>query len=275
MKRASDWRDRVGRVWADHYAVTDRTFAGLTQILVERLVLIPGEVICDIGCGAGELALELARARPYAQVLGLDISQDLIAAARQRGAGQVNARFAPGDAAQWQAEAGHRPDLYVSRHGVMFFDNPVAAFAHLHAEAAPEAHLLFSCFRGAQGNPWASEASALLDAPPPPDPYAPGPFAFAEEEHVRSLLLRSGWRDVVMEPVDFAFVTGAGADPVGDSLKYFTRIGPAADAFHQDEDENRQAELVARLKLWLQRYRNGDCVVFPAQAWIVSARKRD
>lgn len=275
MKRTHDWRDTVGQVWADNYARTDRTFSGLTQTLLERLASVPGDTICDIGCGAGELSLALAQARPYARVLGLDISDALVDVARQRGAGQGNLRFSSGDAARWQAEEGAQPDLYVSRHGVMFFDDPVAAFTHLRANAAADTRLVFSCFRAAQGNLWASEARALLDVPSPPDPYAPGPFAFAEEDYVRSLLLRSGWRDVVMEPVDFAFVTGAGRDPVEDSLKYFTRIGPATDLFNQDEDENRRSELLQRLRPWLQRYRSGDCVVFPAQAWIVSARKRD
>ena len=275
MKRASDWRDSIGQVWADSYAVTDRTFASLTQIMLERLAPVPGETLCDIGCGAGELSLALAEARPYAQVRGLDISEDLIAVARRRGQGLPNLHFATGDAARFTPRTGAAPDLYVSRHGVMFFDDPVAAFSHLRNCAQDDARMVFSCFRTPQGNPWASEARRILDLPAPPDPYAPGPFAFADEEHVRSILLRSGWRDVVMEPVDYSFVTGTGADPVSDSLMYFTRIGPAADAFRDADSESCRAELVQRMKVWLARYRSGDCVVFPAQAWIVSARKRD
>jgi SAM-dependent methyltransferase len=275
MATTSEWQDTVGQAWAQLYPLTDRAFAGLTQILLERIAALPGDTILDIGCGAGELSLALARARPHAQVVGLDISEALIDVARGRGAQRVNVRFAVDDAAVWQPDPFFAPDLLVSRHGVMFFDDPVAAFGHFRAIASPDARLVFSCFRSPAGNPWASEAARVLDLPPPGEPQAPGPFAFADEEYVCSILAKAGWRDVAMESVDFAFVTGVGLDPVGDSMQFFCHIGPAARALRTTQDETQRVALRLRLERWLKARHASDILAFPAQAWVVSAQRRD
>ena len=164
------------------------------------------------------------------------------------------------------------PELLVSRHGVMFFDIPVMAFANLYALAAPAARMVFSCFRSAKLNPWASELAALLEVPPMAESTAPGPFAFADEAHVRGILDNAGWRDIALEPVDFAYVAGAGEEPVEDALQLFRRIGPAAPVLRGLEGEARvRAE--GWVREWLEEHRSGNLVAFPAAAWIVTAAK--
>ena len=269
MTTGMDWRAQTGRSWATSYHLSDRSFSGLTQRLLERISERVGNSVLDIGCGAGELSLAIARNRPQAQVLGVDISADLIAAARQRGDQMGNARFVEADAGTWR-EPGFAPDVLVSRHGVMFFDAPVAAFANLHDSSAEEAELLFSCFRSPQENPWASDLAKLLQLPPSSDPTAPGPFAFADPQHVEDLLAGAGWLGVGFEPVDFAYIAGKGDDPVEDALDLFQRIGPAAQALRALEGGARTLAL-ARIREWLDDHRSGDLVAFPAAAWIVTA----
>src|SRR5687768_6697906 len=140
MTSSEEWAGDVGRTWAELYADTDRALAGVTQPLLERIEAVPGRRVLDIGCGGGELSLGIARMRPPATVIGIDISPDLIAAARERASGRSAVEFAVADAATW-SRPGFAPDLLVSRHGVMFFADPVAAFAHLARIATPEACL--------------------------------------------------------------------------------------------------------------------------------------
>lgn len=275
MTDASEWQGRVGRKWADEWRRTDRSFSGLTERLLGHASGKGLSRALDIGCGAGELSLAIARGHPQAQVIGIDISEDLLAAARERGRHLGNASFELGDAAVWHKD-GYRPDRLVSRHGVMFFPDPVAAFAHLHGIAADGARLVFSCFRQPAENPWASGIAGLLPAalaptdPTAPDPTAPGPFAFADAERVRAILSGAGWREIAFEPVDYAYIAGYGDDPVEDAVDYLLGIGPAARAAAGLEGAERTA-FVDRLRGYLADHRSGKLVAFPAAAWIVSA----
>jgi SAM-dependent methyltransferase len=273
MTNASDWTGRVGKSWAYEWQRTDRSFAPLTERLLE--VAQGGAIsrILDIGCGAGELTCRLAQAQPHARITGVDISEDLLAVARDRCAALDNVAIELADASRWTAPAGGAPDLLVSRHGVMFFDDPVSAFAHIAGQAAPGARLAFSCFRAVGENGWVRELAAALPPSDGPagDPDAPGPFAFGRRERVEGILSQAGWRDIAFEAVDYPMVGGAGADAVEDGLSYFLRIGPAARAVALLEGDEKE-ETIARLRKVIVRHHADGVVALPSAAWIVTAR---
>lgn len=270
-----EWQGRVGKSWAAEWQRTDRSFAQLTSELVRRLCELEFRRALDVGCGAGELSLVLARRMPDTQVLGVDVSPDLVAVARQRAAGLPNVQFELADASNWQPPAAERPDLVMSRHGVMFFVDPVAAFRNLHQASAPGVRLMFSCFRGIEHNPFFAQVGRLLPAgavEPPSDPYAPGPFAFADGGRVERILTQAGWRDFACEPFDFAMVAGAGEFPIEDAVAYFSRIGPAARALAAMEGDERAA-IQARLAGLASRHLHDGIVALGASAWIVTATR--
>jgi SAM-dependent methyltransferase len=272
MTDASEWRGRTGESWAAQWRRTDRSFGPLT----ERLLMRTREHTCrealDVGCGAGELSLALARGRPRCRVVGIDISPQLVAVARERGANLANASFEEADAAEWRPD-GFAPDLVTSRHGVMFFDDPVAAFGHLADIAAPGAGLMFSCFRAPGENPVFTEVGALVpQAEPPADPHGPGPFAFADRARVEAILGEAGWSGIAFEPFDFAMVVGAGEDPIEDAVAYFSTIGPAARAAREMSADERERFQDRVRELARRNVREG-IVSLRAAAWIVAARK--
>ena len=272
MTDKSEWQGQVGSSWARQWQRTDRSFAPLTAILLERISrFADARRIADIGCGAGELSIKLAVACADTEVLGLDISADLISAASARGSHHPNLRFAVADASTW-SDPSFAPDLYVSRHGVMFFDDPVAAFSNLHGSAAPRANLVFSCFRSPSENAWASKIGALVPSAPAANPHAPGPFAFADSAHVAGILSAAGWGDIAFEPVDFDYVAGSGEDPISDALDFFGHIGPAARAIRMLEGDARK-QFLDRLRMLAESHLQQDKVRFSAAAWIVTAKK--
>lgn len=272
MTDKMEWQGQVGSSWAREWQRTDRSFAPLTQQLIDRIVAsCNAQRIADIGCGAGELSIRLADAMPAARILGLDISSDLIAVATERRSSLSNLSFAVADAATWR-DPHFSPDLLVSRHGVMFFDDPVAAFANLAEAASGNARLVFSCFRSPAENSWASQIAALVPSAPAVDPEAPGPFAFANPERVKTILTEAGWSDVALEAVDFDYVAGSGADPVGDALSFFSHIGPAARAIRSLEGD-AQTKFVNRLRELAEAQLQDGAVRFAAAAWIVTSEK--
>lgn len=268
---SAEWTGRVGSAWAEQWHRTDRSFGALTDRLLAPDAVGRFGSALDIGCGAGELVERLARTRPAAHVTGVDVSAELIAVAHTRTAHLSNAHFEEGDAAWWRADPAARPDLLISRHGVMFFADPIAAFAHLRAEASPEARLRFSCFRARTDNAWAAALASVLPPPAtPPDPLAPGPFAFADPDRVRSILAAAGWTGIAFEPVDYAMVAGEGGGAVEEAVAYFQRIGPAARAIAERPEEERPAIRARLLELLTGHHREGR-VSLPSAAWIVTA----
>lgn len=268
MTEASEWTGTAGTAWAEEWRRTDRSFGVLTGRLLDA-----GDFAAalDIGCGAGELVERLAAANPGAPVTGVDISAELVAVARTRCAALPNARFELTDAARWTAREPVRPDLLISRHGVMFFAEPVAAFAHLRGQAAPRALLRFSCFRAREDNAWATALGSALSPQPAPDSHAPGPFAFADPGRVTTILEASGWRDIGFEPLDYAMIAGEGPDAATQALAYFQRIGPAARALRELPEAGRAAA-IERLRAVIAAHQHGNRVDLPAAAWIVTAR---
>lgn len=272
MTDGGEWMGRVGSAWAEEWHRTDRSFGELTRVLLDPTQVSDFDMALDIGCGAGEISCGLAIAYPTARVLGIDISPELLAVARRRGAGIANVRFAEADAASWVHERGHRPELLISRHGVMFFADPVVAFAHLRGQATPGARLRFTCFRTTAENEWVRLLAAAVPLPAvPADQTAPGPFAFGDPARVERILAAAGWGEIAFRPVDFAMIAGEGEGAVEEALSYFRRIGPAARVMAELPERERVLAL-ERLQARLKAHCRDSRVALPAAAWVVTAR---
>lgn len=272
MTDAFAWQGRVGDVWAEEWRRTDRSFADLSRHLDAAIAEVAPHAgrALDIGCGAGGTSLALAAARPSLAIRGVDLSAGLVAVAGERAtaADLANVRFEVGDAA---APPGGPYDIAFSRHGVMFFADPVVAFATIRAAMAPGAPLVFSCFRAAADNGWAVALAEALGEPISPPSTAPGPFAFADPAHVSRILAAAGWHDAAPRAIDSTYVAGAGEAPVEDALAFFRRIGPAARALADSPDADRP-RLLDRLAAMLEAQVRDGTIAFPAAAWIWTAR---
>ena len=277
MVEASEWQGRVGEAWAEEWRRTDRALAPIGDALAARaaesLAGIARPAILDVGCGAGATSLALADRIEGAAVTGIDLSEPLVAVARERAAGRAGLRFEVADAASWSGADGF--DAIVSRHGVMFFPDPVAAFAHLRALGTPDARLVFSCFRARSENEWVSVLLPILErfapealaGPPPPI----GPFSLADPARIEALLTGAGFDRLEVEPLDCDFVTGMGADPVAETIAYFRRIGPFA-AMLRELDGDSETAAIEMLRAVAVDHLSDGVVRFGAAAWIVTAR---
>ena len=264
------WNGKAGNTWVDAQERMDKMLAPLTSPLLEQAKVKPGERVIDIGCGCGDTSLQLAA--KGAQVLGLDISEVMLARARDRAqlTEQANIEFIVGDAAVKPLAADH--DLIFSRFGVMFFSDPTAAFTNLHKGLKPEGRLCFLCWQPPRDNPWMSTAGAVINRflPEPaekPDPRAPGPFAFADTEHVDSILAVAGFKNISINSVTATLHI---ADTLEAAIESQKSIGPLARALAELEG-NAQREALAAATEALRDKMTPAGLDLGASCWLVQA----
>lgn len=266
------WNARVGQVWAEQQEMLDRLLSPFERTLVGAVAHLGADEVLDVGCGAGATTLAAAwHVGKQGRCTGVDISVPLIEAARRRAetAGLDNCHFIAADAQQYAFEPGTF-DAVISRFGVMFFADPVAAFANLRRAARPDAGLAFIAWRGAEENPFmtAAERAAapLLPELPERDPAGPGQFAFADAERVRGILAAAGWRDVDIQPLDVVCTLS------GEDLDaYAARMGPVG-ALLPDLDEDRRSRIVAAVRQAFEAWVTSGTARITAACWLVQAR---
>jgi SAM-dependent methyltransferase len=264
------WNGENGQRWSSRVAITERIFAPLSARVLSAAAAVPSDRVLDIGCGCGGNTLNLARTA--ARVVGIDISQPMLAFARSRAEreGIRNASFVEADASTHRFDPGSFT-LAFSQFGVMFFDDPVAAFTNIRSGLAG-GRLAFVCWRPLAENTWQSIPARAVDRVLPPaapsDPQAPGPFAFAHPDRVRGVLGQAGFHDVTVTPHDAELRIG---DDVRDAATVAAGFGAAARRLVGVEQQLFDAAVDAIADA-LHPYRRSDGVYLGAAVWLVTAR---
>jgi SAM-dependent methyltransferase len=276
------WNGGGGASWAAAGARMDRELERLGALAMDALAPAVGSSVLDVGCGAGTTTLELAgRVGPSGRVVGLDVSATLLAVARRRAVsrGRGNVRFVRADAQDVALRVSF--DAVFSRFGVMFFADPVAAFASLRVVASPGGRLGFVCWQSRADNPWFSAASMALDGmaevelPPPADPAGPGPFAFADPGRVEAILRGAGWRDAGVRPETDELVLDEAA--LAQRIAFAVEQGPGAAALAAAGGSVRaqaalRAQAAQRVRAALLAFQRDGAVRFRRAVWVVTAR---
>lgn len=266
------WNGPAGHAWVDAQELLDEILQPFEDRLVDQVRAGSAQRVLDVGCGTGATTLAVARllARAQGSCVGVDISQPMIAAARERAQREdVPASFICADA-QRHAFEPESFDMIISRFGVMFFDSPVQAFANLRQAARGGAALRALAWRGPAENPFmttAEQAAApLLPNMPARQPGAPGQFAFADPHRVSSILQESGWAGIDLQSIDVECTM-----PEKDLRGYFTRLGPLGLMLQDEADERRRAQVIDTVRAAFEPYVRGGVVRFTAACWMIRA----
>lgn len=272
MQQSALWNDASGKAWVDLQPVLDEALAPFERPLVDAGCPGQGGSVLDVGCGAGATTLAMARRVGSAgHCVGLDISELLVALARTRAGaeGLVNVEFIAADAQTYAFEPA-RFDTVVSRFGVMFFDDPVAAFANIRRAVKSGGKLAFFAWRSPAENDFmtaASRAAAPFLPPAQPlDPDAPGQFAFADGAKVRRILEASGWSSIELHTADVQCEV-----PEADLMTYVTRLGPVGAALRQVDPATAE-KVKSVLPGAFARFVSGGAARFNAACWFARAR---
>lgn len=265
------WNGPAGEAWLAMQPQLDRLFAPFEELLVSAVRWHQPARVLDIGCGTGATTLAIARELAgRGSCTGADLSQIMIERARERAFAEpadVAASFVSGDASRID---GGPFDMAVSRFGVMFFEDPAAAFARLRGAMAPGAPLAAIAWRAPAENPFMTTAeraaAPLLPPLPPMAPGAPGQFALADAARVHAILGGAGWRSIELNPVDIECTM-----PERELLPYLSHLGRIG-IFLRQVDAATRDHVLAIVRDAFDPFVDGDTVRFTAACWMIEAR---
>jgi pimeloyl-ACP methyl ester carboxylesterase/precorrin-6B methylase 2 len=227
----------------------------------------PGDRVLDIGCGTGQSTRDAARCAGEGSALGVDVAPGALEVARrhsaEEGVGNVDYLLADAQEHDFPESAF---DVCVSRFGVMFFPDPVAAFANIGRAIRPGGRLVLLVWQTADRNEWSTAVRAALGSPAGIDN---SPFSLGDPDVVTGILTAAGLWDVTFTDVCEPVYYGPDADVAAEFVlglrepeQLLARLDSAA------ADCARQ-----RLRAVLAARDTGDGVRFGSRAWIVTARR--
>src|SRR5216683_3430832 len=272
--QAEHWNSAEASHWVTHQLRYDTMLVPFGDRLLAAAQVAGADRVLDVGCGCGATTLEAGRRALTGTATGLDLSTSMLEVARGRVAEErlSNVSFVAGDAQTYPLPADGF-DVAISRFGVMFFDDPEAAFLNLAGALAPRGRLAFVCWQDLLSNPFITVPGLALAehaAPPDPDPPgAPGMFALADPERIRSLVAGAGLTKVAIEPLTEEILLGGGGT-LADAVE-FVRHGRTGRAALAGADIATRDRAVAAVSDALEPYVTAGGVRIGAASWLVTA----
>lgn len=247
--------------------------------VIARCPPTPGWRVLDLGCGFGDLSLQLAeKLGPQGEVVGIDVAQNFVEASTVDAAeaGVKSARFVRADV-QFD-ELGGPYDAAYARFGLQFFTMPVAALRNVKRALKPGAPLAFVTWRKREDNQWLHVPELCVRSFIPEEKETaeeptcgPGPFAMRSADLVSDQLLAGGYRDITFERHDHDICIGRDVD---EAIDFAMALGPAGEIIRLAGDFGREKTpaIVAAMKDALAPYVTPRGVFAPSSAWLITAR---
>ncbi|GAB3461916.1 methyltransferase domain-containing protein [Streptomonospora sediminis] len=272
-RQFEEWNGTDGRHWAEYHERYDRMAGQYNAPLLAAAALGEHDQVLDVGCGTGHTTRLAARAANRGRAVGLDLSAPMLERARRTAAaeGIANAAFEQGDA-QVHPLGSARFDTVISRAGVMFFADPVAAFTNIATATKPGGRLAFVCHRE-PGEDVQAVFAAVAEHLPMPDPaeQAPGVADFADPDQVRAVLTASGFASVSATGFEVLSPIGRDAGDATDFLFSAQLRSIAGGAGAADETARQRAH--AAVRNILRSFEVDGAVRIPARGWLVTATR--
>lgn len=268
---ATAWDGAEGAYWADNAEHFDRSIAGYHAGFMDAAHVSDHDCVLDVGCGTGQTTRDSARAASSGSVLGVDLSAQMIAYARQVAAheGLSNVIFEQADA-QVHPFTTDKFDVAISRTGAMFFGDPVAGFTNLAQALRRGGRLALLTWQGPDANEWIRELSIAMAAGrdlPSPRSDAPGPFSLADPARVRTVLGAAGFTDIQVEPHRKAMWFGADAE----AAQRFV-LGLLGWMLQGLDDDGKQRAL-DNLATTLAAHETSHGVLYESATWTIRATR--
>ncbi|MGH3670298.1 MAG: class I SAM-dependent methyltransferase [Pseudonocardiaceae bacterium] len=260
------WDGDDGAYWAAHADRFNQGLAGYHGRFLAAAAIEATATVLDIGCGSGQTTRDAARNASAGSALGVDLSSRMIELARR-----LAERENVTKATFHQADAQIHPfpdqcfDIAISRHGAMFFGDPLAAFTNIARAVRPGGRLILLTWQPLQRNEWQTAfRTALAAGRELPTPFS-GPLS--DPDRAQGLLTSTGFVDVELrglsEPMYF------GPDP-GDAYQY---VCGQFGWMVRDLDAGTRANALHALRTSVAEHQDNRGVFYDSAAWLIQARR--
>ncbi|MFB9906976.1 class I SAM-dependent methyltransferase [Allokutzneria oryzae] len=268
-EQAEAWNGYEGNHWADNHDRYNAVNSGFNDPLLTAAAIGEHDRVLDIGCGTGQVTRLAALRAPGGHAVGVDLSAPMLRRAEAIAAaeGVANARFVHGDA-QVHPLGDAEFDVAVSRFGVMFFADPVAAFTNVARALRPGGRVALLVIRELAGLSGVLAAvERHLPASPDPAKSGTGPLSLSDPDVVHEVFTAAGFTDIAATAVDAQQVWGRDAV---DAAGFLGDWGPLR--FQLDKvDQPTAAKIRAELIEQLRPFEEPDAVRLRGAAWLITA----
>ncbi len=266
---AAAWDGEEGAAWAAQAEHYDKSGTRYNPHLINHISA--DNTVLDIGCGNG--GTSRAAAGIARNVVGIDLSSEMLAYARKRASdeGLTNVRFEQADA-QVHPFDSDAFDVAISRQGVMFFADPVAAFANIGRALRSGGRIAFLGWQSLADNEWLRlmrETLAMGRELPMPPRGAPGPFGFADPDNNHRIFSEAGFENITNEDVSEPLWFG---DDVDDAYAFVSSAGPVRGMLADLRDADK-ARGLDNLRDAIASHATPDGVLLGSSCWLVTATK--
>ncbi|MER7576186.1 methyltransferase domain-containing protein [Streptomyces sp. NPDC126514] len=270
-QQAQAWNDWEGIHWAEHSTRYDAMMGAFNAPLFAAAGIAAGDRILDVGCGTGQTTRIAARQARAGHAVGIDLSAPMLERARCDAAaeGLDNITFEQGDAQVHPLPAGGF-DVLLSRGGVMFFADHVAAFTHLRHTLGSAGRLAFLGPQpGGPDSAYARGTAALSPFLREASPAARGMGSLLDPARIRDVLTAAGFTDIEVTPAEAPMTFGANA---GDAVDFLFAMGPTRYNL-RDVDPVTVSRIRGEVHDALTQIETPDGVRIPGSVWIVTASR--
>jgi SAM-dependent methyltransferase len=255
--------------WEERRGFLRRVTMPVSSWLIDAIAPQPGQTILELAAGTGDTGLLAAELiQPGGTLICSDFSPEMLTTAQRRAEelGITNVRFKQIDAENIDLDAASL-DGVLCRWGYMLMADPEAALRETRRVLKPGARVALAAWAGPEDNPWTVVGSRELVARgllEPPDPSAPGQFAWAREGVIVELLEAAGFTEHHVQPLDFDVELPSFDDWWDMQAALSQSFGRAAAA----ADPATLAEARAAAERAAAPYgRDDGTLVFPARTW--------
>jgi len=272
--QANFWDGPGGDHWSEHEQVYDGAVANYMADFMQRAAISPTDVVLDIGCGNGATTRAAAQQASQGRVVGIDLSDAMVGNARRHAVehGLDNVEIVHADVQI--ADLGREVfDVAISRTGAMFFADPVVAFSNIASALKPTGRMTLLAWQAYEENEWQfalADALAMGRTFPRPEVSKPGPMGLADSDFTRSILAKSGFYAIDIQPIERRFSFGANAQ---EAFDFMTSLGFTKGALEPLTEQDRQIAL-EKLRVAISDHEESDGVWFGSAAWLIRATRQ-